>query len=373
MPNARRVRQDAEAAARRYAEYGRLIALYNARVDAMNSGNAAAVALYNQQVQEFKDFQKKVESGQEYAVADVGFGNLFGGADPYENAKAEDMIVNGQIQKPFNQEDQKLETAYQKYVAQQQQKLNLEYLQSGGTELDKAPQYVVPETKTRNLGGFEVPRNADSNITVAEVNSTNDPNAPPRPTPTYVAADSEEGKKLLADWTKPVGQFAMIKGQDGKLVAANVDQKGIKDAGFMVDMLPDPMPTTPGGAGVGGFGGTETYWLRNGDGTATQYVRSNNGPWQAVTPAIRILSWDKKAPVQQSDAGAVPEEPKAWNPSLRELAELKSPTTNAAGANMAAAMGSYAKTGLMNEASRNNQSLTNSDTGVLNRVMQGIL
>ena len=40
---------------------------------------------------------------------------------------------------------------------------------------------------------------------------------------------------------------------------------------------------------------------------------------------------------------------------------------------MAAAMGSYAKTGLMNEASRNNQSLTNSDTGVLNRVMQGIL
>ena len=264
MPNASRVRQDAEAAARRYAEYGRLIALYNARVDAMNSGNAAAVALYNQQVQEFKDFQKKVESGQEYAVADVGFGNLFGGADPYENAKAEDMIVNGQIQKPFNQEDQKVETAYQKYVTQQQQKLNLEYLQSGGTELDKAPQYVVPETKTRNLGGFEVPRNADSNITVAEVNSTNDPNAPPRPTPTYVAADSEEGKKLLADWTKPVGQFAMIKGQDGKLVAANVDQKGIKDAGFMVDMLPDPMPTTPGGAGVGGFGGTETYWLRNG-------------------------------------------------------------------------------------------------------------
>ena len=371
MPNARRVRQDAEAAARRYAEYGKLIAGYNANVDKMNSGNAAAVDLYNQQVQEFKDFQKKVESGQEYAVADVGFGNLFGGFDPYENAKAEDMIVNGQIQKPFNQEDQKLELDYHGYVTQQQQKLNLEYLQSGGTELAKAPQYVVPEPKTSNLGGFEIQKPADPNVSLAGVNSSNDPNAPPRPTPTYVAADSEEGKKLLADWRKPVGQFAMIKGKDGKLVAAKADQRGIKDAGFMVDVLPYPMPDAPGG--IGGIGGTDTYWLRNGDGTATQYVRSNNGPWQAVTPAIRILSWDKKAPVQQTDAGAVPEEPKAWNPSLRELAELKSPTTNAAGANMAAAMGSYAKTGLMNEASRNNQSLTNSDTGVLNRVMQGIL
>lgn len=370
MPNARRVRQDAEAAARRYAEYGRLIAGYNARVDAMNSGNAAAVALYNQQVEEFKDFKKKVESGQEYAVADVGFGNLFGGADPYENAKAEDMIVNGQIQKPFGEEDQKAELEYQQYVTQQQQKLNTEYLQSGGTDLAKAPQYLLQQPKTMKVGEYEITQPPDPNITQAEVNSTNDPNLPSRPTPSYVAADSEEGKKLLADWKKPVGQFAMVKGKDGQIIAAKTDQKGIKDAGFMVDVLPDPMPTVPGWAGSGG---TESYWLRNGDGTATQYVRSNNGPWQAVTPAIRILGWDKKAPVQQTDAGAVPEEPKAWNPSLRELAELKSPTTNAAGANMAAAMGSYAKTGLMNEASRNNQSLTNSDTGVLNRVMQGIL
>lgn len=343
MANARRVRQDAEAAARRYAEYGRLVAGYNARVDAMNSGNAAAVALYNQQVQEFKDFKKAVEEGREYGVADVGFGNMYGGYDPFENAKAEDMIVNGQIQKPFSQEDQKAELEYQHYVAQQQNKLNMEYLQSGGTDLELAPQY-----------------------------SSNDPNAPPRPTPSYVAADSEEGKKLLADWKKPVGQFAMVKGKDGQIVAAKADQRGIKDAGFMVDVLPDPMPTVPGWGGFGS-GGTESYWLRNGDGTATQYVRSNNGPWQAATPAIRILGWDKKEPVQQTDAGAVPEEPKDWNPSLREKAELESPTANAAGANMAAAMGSYAKTGLMNEASRNNQSLTNSDTGVLNRVMQGIL
>ena len=125
---------------------------------------------------------------------------------------------------------------------------------------------------------------------------------------------------------------------------------------------------------MGGGTATERVWLRNGDGTATQYQRKGGaGEWQSVTPAMRILDWDKKEPVQQTDAGAAPEEPKGWNPSLREKAELESPTANAAGANMAAAMGSYAKTGLMNEASRNNQSLTNSDTGVLNRVMQGIL
>jgi len=384
MPSARRVRQDAEAAARRYAEYGKLVAAYNARIDKMNSGNQAAVDLYNQQVSEFNDFMDRVKAGQEYAVADIGFSNLYGGADPYADMKAEDMIVNGQIQKPLTPEEQKQELAYQHYVREQQNKLNMEYLQSGGLELSKAPQYLIPtEQETKTVGGITVPVGTPppSGVVEGYLNSTNDPNLPSRPAPTYVAADSEEGKKLLADWKKPAGQFAMVTGKNneaGDLKLVNVDKKtGLaKDAGFMLSGgLPDPLPN------IGGFSrGTETYWLRNGDGTATRYERKGGGAWQAVSPPMRIAEWNQKAPEQQTDAGTAPEAPKDWNPSLRERRELTNPTLDAAGANKAAAMGSYGNIGLMNEASRNSalvdsagQPLTSTDTGVLNRVMRGIL
>ncbi|MBK8359327.1 MAG: hypothetical protein IPL15_10250 [Comamonadaceae bacterium] len=167
------------------------------------------------------------------------------------------------------------------------------------------------------------------------------------------------------------GQFAVVKGKDGKIIAADTNERGFaNDAGSMVNSVAElgAVPRQIGPLTVG----EKQKWVRNEDGTATRYV-ANNGQWAPAGGPIKILGWNTPEPVQQTDAGAVPEEPKDWNPSLREKAELESPTANAAGANMAAAMGSYAKTGLMNEASRNNQSLTNSDTGVLNRVMQGIL
>jgi hypothetical protein len=169
------------------------------------------------------------------------------------------------------------------------------------------------------------------------------------------------------------GQYAIVNGKDGKIIPGDLDEKGqVKDAGFMVSGVENlgPLPQTVGP--LGQTLGDSQKWVRNGDGTATRYMAGPSG-WYAAGPPIKILAWDKEAPVQQTDAGAAPEAPKDWNPSLREKAELENPTANAAGANMAAAMGSYAKTGLMNEASRQSQSLTNSDTGVLNRVMQGII
>jgi len=343
MPNARRVRQDAEAAARRYAEYGNLIANYNANVDKMNSGNAAAVALYNQQVEEFKAFQKSVEEGHEYAIADIGVKGSI-----YEGPK--DTVAL-----PYTEEEQKTlaaETAAREQYA-------------AGKQAELTAQWKL------------LPNDSENQIQPPIYNIASDPDAPAITVkPTYVSIDSPEGIKALQD--QPQGQFAMVKGKDGKLVAAKTDERGVKDAGALVDALPPATQQIPGfnfsAPGMGGGTATQQVWLRNGDGTATQYQREGGaGQWQAVTPAIRILAWEKKEPVQQTDAGPVPEQPKDWNPSLRERAELDNPTANAAGANMAAAMGSYTKTGLMNEASRNSQSLTNSDTGVLNRVMQGIL
>ena len=352
MANVRRVRQDAEAAARRYAEYGNLIASYNVKVDKMNSGNAAAVALYNQQVADFKAFQKEVEEGRAFAVANIGYGNMFGGRDPLEEQKA--RWPKGMVPALLSPEQEK--TAMDERIAE-------------GTYITQK----INENYTAWVNSFG-PNGPPLDAQPPAYDPSSDPDYPKSTIEQrWVPEDSAEGQKTLMAMNN-AGQYAIVAGKDGKIIPGDLDERGgVNDAGYMGTELPAASVLVSQG-----WGGTankkENFWLKNGDGTATRYTRSGaDKPWVAAGEPIKILAWDKEAPVQQTDAGPVPEEPKAWNPSLRERAELDNPTANAAGANMAAAMGSYAKTGLMNEASRNNQSLTNSDTGVLNRVMQGIL
>lgn len=336
MANARRVRQDAEAAARRYAEYGNLIAGYNANVDKMNSGNAAAVALYNQQVADFQAFQKDVEEGRAVAVANIGYGNLGYGPDFGSVEEMRKSWPEGMVPAQPTPEEEKANQEFQ--IAQSM--------------------YAIQKAQESYPEPYDF---------------SADPNYPKPPEQRWVPEDSAEGQKTLMTLNN-AGQYAIVAGKDGKIIPGDIDDRGgVKDAGYMGTELPAARQSY-----TQGWGSTankeENFWLKNGDGTATRYMRAGSDkPWVAAGPPIKVLAWDKTAPVQQTDAGPVPEEPKDWNPSLRERAELDSPTVSAAGANMAAAMGSYAKTGLMNEASRNNQSLTNSDTGVLNRVMQGIL
>lgn len=354
MPNARRVRQDAEAAARRYAEYGNLIAGYNANVDKMNSGNAAAVALYNQQVADFKAFQKDVEEGRAVAVANIGYGNLgfgpdFGSVEEMRKSWPEG-VVPAQATPEEEKAMQEAQIAQSQYINQKINENNLAWAQSFG---DAGP------PPGENPPSYDF--NADPNYPKSTVEQR------------WVPENSAEGQKTLMALNN-AGQYAIVAGKDGKIIPGDLDERGqVKDAGYMVSGVENlgPVPQEQSGW-LKQPGGDTQKWVRNGDGTATRYMAGPSG-WYAAGPPIKILAWDKEAPVQQTDAGPVPEEPKDWNPSLRERAELDNPTANAAGANMAAAMGSYAKTGLMNEASRNNQSLTNSDTGVLNRVMQGIL
>ncbi|NLH94292.1 MAG: hypothetical protein GX466_08800 [Candidatus Cloacimonetes bacterium] len=366
MPRRSIIQQYLEENEKKVSKYGQAIDAYNAK-------NKANIDAYNAKAADFNAFMERVKAGQEYAVADIGLGNMFGGYDPNENAKAEDMIVNGQIQKPFSEEDRKLELDYHRYVMQQQQQLNTEYLQSGGTDLSLAPQYVVPPQEIINVGGVEIPKPADPNISLAEVNSSNDPDAPPRPTPSYVAADSEEGKQLLADWKKPVGQFAMITGQNneaGDLKYVNTDDRGFaKDAGFLLSGLPTPRPPIAGFAN-----GTQSYWLRNNDGTATRYESKGGGAWAAVSQPMRIAEWNEKPPA----AEAMPEQPKFNTLSLREEDELKSPTLDQPGANLAAAHNMPAKTGLVNQLSsgtsvfaERDQQKNISESGILARVLSG--
>ena len=69
MPNAKRVLQDREAAAKRYATYGEQIAAYNANVDQVNAANQSASDLYNQQAAEYNAWMDQIKAGQSKGVA----------------------------------------------------------------------------------------------------------------------------------------------------------------------------------------------------------------------------------------------------------------------------------------------------------------
>lgn len=352
MASARRVRQDAEAAAKRYAEYASLIAGYNARVDQMNSGNEAAVNLYNQQVAEFKAFQESVEKGQAVAVANLGLRTAGG----YENLveKLEKNWPEGKVPAPLTPEQENIAIAEAQYIKQKVIEVNAAWAASFGPDGPSFGEQPPPYDPA-----------ADPNYPKSTVQ------------PTWIDRDSPEGQKVIQQLSN-FGSYAIVGGKGGKIVPMDLDKKGFpKDAATMVKGVENlgALPSQVGPLTVG----DKQHWVNNGDGTATRYMAGPSG-WYAAGPPIKILAWDKSPPTQNTDAGPVPEQPKDWNPSLRERAELENPTVDAAGSNMAAAMGSYVKTGLMNEASRNSalvdeagQPLTSTDTGVLNRVMRGIL
>jgi len=356
MASARRVRQDAEAAAKRYAEYASLIAGYNARVDQMNSGNEAAVNLYNQQVAEFKAFQESVEKGQAVAVANLGLSTAGG----YENLveKLEKNWPEGKVPAPLTPEQENIAIAEQ---VQQAQYINQKVIEANAA-------------RAASFG----PDGPSFGEQPPPYDPAADPNYPKSTVqPTWIDRDSPEGQKVIQQLSN-FGSYAIVGGKGGKIVPMDLDKKGFpKDAATMVKGVENlgALPTQVGLLTIG----DKQHWVNNGDGTATKYLAGPTG-WYASGSPIRILAWDKSPPTQNTDAGPVPEQPKDWNPSLRERAELENPTVDAAGSNMAAAMGSYVKTGLMNEASRNSalvdeagQPLTSTDTGVLNRVMRGIL
>jgi hypothetical protein len=250
MPNVKRVRQDQEAAAKRYGEYANLVENYNAQVGQVNSANQAAADLYNQQAAEYNRFVDSVKAGG-YGLAPVDGGGY--------------ASVHGDVEKGI-----------------------IEYTNRDelGQPIDKGGMYG---------SAAELPQNT------------------------------------------PLG----------------------------------------GSAGIA--------YVRNPDGTATPYqnmltdIDAGTYAWQAIGAPIRVMEFTAKPPTQQELNVAQPAEPKPWNPSRRDIAELQNPTVDAAGGQLAAAVGSYANTGILAEA--NNRSpilanpedepLTPSSSGILARVRAG--
>jgi hypothetical protein len=249
MPNVKRVRQDQEAAAKRYGEYANLVENYNAQVGQVNSANQAAADLYNQQAAEYNRFVDSVKAGG-YGLAPVDGGR-------------------------------------------------------------------------------------------------------------YASVHGDVGKGII-EYT-----YRDEKGAPYDASAIYNDLKSLQDAG-------------------GAMG-----YVRNSDGTVTLYQNQGSlmnkvtgvgkSDWQPVGVPNRVMEFTAKPPTQQELNVAQPAEPKPWNPSRRDIAELQNPTVDAAGGQLAAAAGAYANTGILAEA--NNRSpilanpeeepLTPSSSGILARVRAG--
>ena len=253
MPNAKRVRQDKEAAEKRYARYAEVVTSYNAQVDQVNSANKAATDLYNQQAADYNAFVEQVKAGTNKGVGKTADGQwaLVGSHD---GALAYDVR------------------------------------DKGGNPMDKGAMY----------GSF------DEGVASAQVNP----------------------------WQPLSSQF----------------------------------------------------WAKNADGTATRYAfqpdtleydalsgQAPTGSWQAVTGAYRSMEFDTPQPTQQTVTAATPEEPKGWNPSVRELSELRSPTVDAAGGELAGARGEVANRGVIGEVAARSQQLANPDEEPLTNTGKGIL
>jgi len=259
MPNVKRVRQDQEAAAKRYGEYAKLVENYNAQVGQVNASNQAAADLYNQQAAEYNRFVDSVKAG--------GYGLA-----PVENG-------------------------------------------------------------------------------------------------TYASVHGDVGK--------------------GVIEYTHRDETGRPyDAGKLYGSASE-LPKSTGGIFGGGGGGIA--YVKNADGTATPYESVMTGwgdefsgtpatyQWMAGASPIRVMEFTAQPPTQQELTTPQPEDPKAWNPSRRDIAELQNPTVDAAGGQLAAATGSYANTGILAEANARSQQLANpeeepltpSSSGILARVRAG--
>jgi len=248
MSNVKRVRQDQEAAAKRYNEYANLVENYNAQVGQANSANQAAADLYNQQAAEYNNFVGQVKAGLTTAVAQM--------------------------------ED---------------------------------------------------------------------------------------------------GRYASVIGENGKIIYNLRTEKG---APYDASAIYNDLKSLQDAGGAMGY-------VRNSDGTVTLYQNQGSlmnkvtgvgkSDWQPVGVPNRVMEFTAKPPTQQEVNVAQPAEPKPWNPSRRDIAELQNPTVDAAGGQLAAATGSYANTGILAEA--NNRSpilakpedepLTPSSSGILARVRAG--
>jgi len=246
MPNAKRVRQDKEAAEKRYARYAEVVTSYNAQVDQVNSANKAATDLYNQQAADYTAFVEQVKAG------------------------------------------------------------------------------------------------------------------------------TNKGVGKTAD-----GQWALVGSHDGALAYDVRDDDGNPmDKGAMYGSYDEGVASAQ----------SNQFWAKNADGTATRYafqpdtveydMLSGQGPtgsWQAVPGAYRSMEFDTPQPTQQTVTAATPEEPKGWNPSVRELSELRNPTVDSAGAELAGARGETANRGVIGEAAARSQQLANPDEEPLTNTGKGIL
>ena len=259
MSKVKRVRQDQEAAAKRYGEYAKLVENYNAQVGQVNDANKAAVDLYNQQAAEYNAFVDSVKAGG-YGLAPVGNG-------------------------------------------------------------------------------------------------------------TYASVHGDVGK--------------------GQIEYTNRDEEGKPyDAGALYGSTKE-LPTITGW--LGGAVATTSAYVKNADGTATpySYVMTDWGDefsgkppkyeWMVSGNPIRVMEFTAQPPTQQEITTPQPEEPKPWNPSRRDIAELQNPTVDVAGGQLAAATGSYANTGILAEANARSpilanpeeEPLTPSSSGILARVRAG--
>lgn len=328
-------------------ENDKKVGKYSQAIDAYNAENKAKTDAYNAKASDFNAFMDQVKKGQNYAVADVGLSNAFGGYDP-SNSWPE-----GKVPVPFTAEQAAQQDAYNTYVSQKQQELNTQWEQ----------QRSATSGESNNFEQLQPP----------VYNPIGDPNAPAQPQQTYVDKTSPEGQEILKN--QPVGQFAIVTGKNneaGDLKYVNTDKKGFAtDAAWMVSGV-DQLGAVPQQIGPMTIGDKQK-WVRNGDGTATLYSAAN-GYWASTGQTARIAEWKEEPPA----AAAMPEQPKFNTLSLREEDELKSPTLDQPGANLAAAHNMPAKTGLVNQMSSGNSVFAERDqqkniaeSGILARVLSG--
>jgi hypothetical protein len=326
-------------------ENDKKVGKYGQAIDAYNAENKAKTDAYNAKAADFNAFMESVKKGEGYALANIGMGNMFGGYDPLEEQRK--SWPEGMVPAPATED-------------QVQASMNTQVAQS---------QYINQKMNEINLSGGD-PSAYDFNA---------DPNFPKAPEQQWVPEDSPEGKATLKAMSS-AGQFALVTGKNneaGDLKYGNPDERGFAaDAGYLGTELPATQQLVSQGWGSSA-NRQENFWLRNADGTASQYYRSGaNKPWAPTGATARIAEWNEEPPA----AAATPKTPDFYQMSLREEDEMKSPTLDQPGANLAAAHNMPAKTGLVNQLSsgqsvfaERDQQKNIAESGILARVLSGQL
>lgn len=349
---------------------------YAQAIDAYNADNKRRTDAYNQRAGNYNELVKAVKEGREYAIADLGIGAFGEGLRTqigimtpeqeaqqlaYSNWLAEQLasgrpmlsVLNDKnappqvdpksiryvdawseegraaaakspIKAPLTEEEQKQQQAYDAYVAQKRAEAEANANASGESYTFGAANTYDPNS---------------------------DPNAPAKPQERWLSPGTPEHAAALEADKEPTGMFGVIGGKNGEFQPMNVDkEKGrVKDAGRLVDALPEIREPLGGGVGPAQLArfSESSVWLKNGDGTATRYVAYNNQWAPADGQKIRIMDFNEKPP----EAGVLPAEPEFKTLSNREQKELVSPTLTGAEAELAQNQNLPAKTGLANQLS----------------------